>query len=282
MEKEQRDWHRLFGLFLMDFFSNSPFRVELEKDLSLRRQLLDVVVVRREEGVFHERLPDGLDPLALHNLITFKSYWEALDDWVLKELTGHYVNYRKQVSPATGELLLEKMFRLFAVCARPPQKLAGQVALVPVQPCVYDCRRGTDMIRVVVLAELPQSEHNAPLHLFSASREQVRYGAEHYRQRSAETSSLLGRLWEQYRKEGVPVPYTMEDFRRDYTREHLKDLTPEERLEGLPPEERLKGLPPEERLKGLSLEEQLAALSPEAKEVLRKQLQGPDKPENPA
>jgi hypothetical protein len=69
------------------------------------------------------------------------------------------------------------------------------------------------------------------LHLFCASQEQVRYGAEHYRQRSDETSSLLGRLLEQYRKEGVPMPYTMEDFRRDFTKEHLSLLTPEERLE---------------------------------------------------
>jgi len=29
------------------------------------------------------------------------------------------------------------------------------------------------------------------------------------------------------------MPYTMEDFRRDYAKEHLKDLTPDERLEGL-------------------------------------------------
>lgn len=35
----------------------------------------------------------------------------------------------------------------------------------------------------------------------------------------------------------MAVPYTMEDFRRDYVKEHLKDLTPEERLEGLLPEE---------------------------------------------
>jgi hypothetical protein len=37
------------------------------------------------------------------------------------------------------------------------------------------------------------------------------------------------------------VPYTMEDFRRDYAKEHFKDLTPAERRElirGLSPEER--------------------------------------------
>ena len=29
-----RDWHRLFGLLLTDFFTGSPFTVEVERDLS--------------------------------------------------------------------------------------------------------------------------------------------------------------------------------------------------------------------------------------------------------
>src|SRR5215510_13109929 len=38
-----RDWHRLFGLLLTDFFTGSPFTVEVERDLSQQQQLLDVV-----------------------------------------------------------------------------------------------------------------------------------------------------------------------------------------------------------------------------------------------
>ena len=45
-----RDWHRLFGLLLTDFFSGSPFVVEVERDLSVQQQLLDVVIVRRRPG----------------------------------------------------------------------------------------------------------------------------------------------------------------------------------------------------------------------------------------
>src|SRR6266851_206612 len=79
------NWHRLFGLLLSDFFAGSPFVVELEKDLSMKKQLLDVVILRKGRGQFAGRLPDGLDNLAAHNLMTFKSYQEALDDWALKE-----------------------------------------------------------------------------------------------------------------------------------------------------------------------------------------------------
>src|SRR3954470_603040 len=93
-----RDWHRLFGLLLADFFTGSPFVVEVERDLSVQQQLLDVVIVRRGPGEFAERLPDGLEGLRTHNLITFKSHREALDAWTMLELIGHYVAYRKLVS----------------------------------------------------------------------------------------------------------------------------------------------------------------------------------------
>ncbi len=249
------DWHRLFGLVLTDFFTGSPFVVELEKDLSLKKQLLDVIILRKYPGAFAEPLPEGLEELAAHNLITFKSHQESLDDWALKELTGHYVNYRKQVSPSLQQLVPEEEFRLHAVCARFPHNLAGQAVWEEKRPGIYQCRRGTDAIVVVVLRQLPQSAHNALWHLFSAAPEQVAFGVQAYRQRSEETSTLLHRLFEGYEKEGLAMPYTMADFRREYVKEHLKDLTPEEWLESLPAEEILKALPPEKILEALSAEE---------------------------
>jgi hypothetical protein len=255
------DWHRLFGLLLIDLFTDSPFVVELEKDLSIKQQFLDVVILRKRPGRFEGRLPDGLDDLAAHNLISFKSHQEALDDWALKELTGHYVNYRKSLCGQKDPLLPESEFRLYAVCSRFPHNLAQQAPWEEVQAGVYRCRRGTDAIKVVVARELPQTEHNAPLHLFSAAAERVAFGARHYRQRSQETSTLLNRLFEGYQREGVTMPYTMEQFRRDYVKEHWPDLTTEERQEAmrlLRPEQRrevIESLTPEERLQTLSLDE---------------------------
>ena len=98
-----RDWHRLFGLLLTDFFSGSPFTVEVERDLSAQQQFLDVVIVRRGRGRFAGRLPDGLEDMARFNLVTFKSHQEKLSAFALEELIGHYVNLRKQVSPAMDE-----------------------------------------------------------------------------------------------------------------------------------------------------------------------------------
>lgn len=44
---------------------------------------------------------------------------------------------------------------------------------MPTKPGVYRCRFGTDVIRVVVVRQLPLEAHNAPLLLFSGSPEQV-------------------------------------------------------------------------------------------------------------
>jgi len=41
------NWHRLFGKALIDLFTNTPYEVELEKDLSLKRQFLDIVVIKK-------------------------------------------------------------------------------------------------------------------------------------------------------------------------------------------------------------------------------------------
>jgi len=75
-----RDWHRLFGLLLTDFFSGSPFVVEVERDLSQQQHLLDVVIVRRHRGRFASAFPDGLGDLTEHNLIRFKSHRSGVKD----------------------------------------------------------------------------------------------------------------------------------------------------------------------------------------------------------
>jgi hypothetical protein len=261
---EAKPWHRLFGLSLIDFFRGMPVDVELEKDLSLKQQLLDVVLLRKAPGPLLCRLPDGFEDLAPHNLLSFKSYQEALDGWVLNELIGHYVNYRKQVSPSMQQLLPETDFRLFAVSVRFPQALARQVALLPVQPGVYEVRHFTGMIRLIVVHELPQQEHNALLHLFSARTDLLQYGATHYRLRSEETSTLLFQLFERYRLEEAFMPDLLEQLKRETVEEILKKMTPEERL------------------KGLSVDDLLAALSPETRAALAQRLRGNGSSPNPS
>src|SRR5712691_10935755 len=111
-------------------------------------------------------------------------------------------------------------------------------------------------IRVIVLHSLPQEEHNAMLHLFSAKQELLRYGQEHYRPRSKETSTLLYELFKAY-GEDPNMPETLEEFVRQSIDQLLESLPAEERFKGLSAEELRKRLSPEERLEGLPAEERL-------------------------
>lgn len=250
---EPRPLHRLFGLAWMDFFEGTAIDVETELDLSLKQQFLDVALIRTGPEPIPRPLPDGFEELTAHNLVTFKSYQEALTCWALCELIAHFVNYRKQASPSLDNLLPEIDFRLFAVCARYPHNLAQQVQLVRLREGVYEVQGFGLSVRVIVVAQLPQAEHNAMLHLFSAREDLLRYGREHYRPHSQDTSTLLYELFNVYGEDP-----TMSDKLKEYVRESLQNI--------------LEKLPVEERLKGLSAEEIIRALPPETREALARQL----------
>ncbi len=240
------DWHRLFGLVLIDLFTNSPFKVELELDLSTRKQLLDVAVVRKDEGEFSGKLPDGLEDLTKHNLITYKSMREPLDSWTLEELIAYFVNYRKQAVEERESLPPSESFRLYAVSTRFPKKLSNEVKLVPQSKGIYQVYFGVRNIKVIVLKEIPQKKHNALWNIFSADKQSGLYGSRHYEKRSKEISTVLDQIFTRYRQEGIDMPYTMENFKHDVAKEYLPLLTEDERLEGLSVDKRLKGLSVEE------------------------------------
>ena len=283
--EEPQPWHRLFGLAWMDLLRDFPVEVVVEQDLSEKKQLLDVAIIRRNvTDPLPDPLPDGFEGLVAHNLVSFKSHQEAFDWWSLAELVAHYVNYRKQAGPSMRDLLPEDQFRLFAVCVRFPTKLTERVTLERVRAGVYDANLFVGAVRVIVVHQLPEADNNAMLHLFSARPESLRFAGQHFRVRSDETSTLLLQLLNRYRAEGMTMPDALQELTRQTIEHLLHTLTPEERLKGLPveellkrvpPEERLKGLPVEERLKGLSVDEVLAALPPETRAALAQRFQKP-------
>jgi len=274
----------LFALSWSDFFQGTTFQVEQEMDLSLKQQFVDLVLVRQGTEPMARSLPDGFEDLAVHNLITFKSYQEALDEWSIWELIGHFASYRKQVSPAPWDLVPQTDFRLFAVCVRYPQNLAQQLPLTLLREGIYEIQLGTLRIRVIVVNRLPLQEQNARLLVFSPQLDLLQYGREHYRPHSPETSTLLYKLFKAY-SEDPEMAEQLKEFVRQTIDELLQELPPEKRLEGLPAEELRKRLSPEERLEGLSPEQVVNALSPEvleALEVLVRQRKANGHSENPS
>jgi hypothetical protein len=68
--------------------------------------------------------------------------------------------------------------------------------------------------------------------------------------RTDQTKMILDQIAFDYQKEGIILPYMMEDFRHDYVMEHFKELTPEERrlaFKDLKPSEILEALSPAQR-----------------------------------
>ncbi len=264
------NWHRLFGLLLMDYLSDRGFSVELEKDLSLKRQFLDVVIIKQEDKEANLLdICDGFDNLASHNLLSYKSKKEALNFWAIEELIGHYVNYRKVIGrrKVKGEDI-----RLYAVSTRYPVRLLSGVSTKKVVGGVYEIQILSRMIRIIVLSRLPLAQRNAVLAFFSFDPESVRFALANYKWHMDDGSTVINQLLEKYSLEGIAMPYTMEQFQKDYIKSHIGVLNPEEvlskfkaeeRLKGLKAEERLKGLKAEERLKGLKAEERLKGLKAE-------------------
>ncbi len=250
------EWHRLFGLTLTDYFTGTSYCVELEKDLSLKQQFLDVVIIEKKNGALPRDIPDGFENLGAHNLVTYKSLRESLDEWTVEELIGHYVNYRKQISPSLKELLPAENFRLYAVSTLYPKNLAKQINFTPAGKGIYDVTWGVRRIRVIITSQISEEKRNAVWLLFSGIQNKVQYGAEHYRGNLREMSSIMNQLFVKYKTEGViAMPYTMEDYRRDYALEYLDRLTPDEILKRFSADDRLKGLSADDRLRGLSPEE---------------------------
>ena len=151
-------------------------------ELALKSQLLDVVIIEStaDGGSTSAELPDGLENLRPHNLLTYKSVHESLNPWALDELTGHYVNYRKlQISPK-GMLPKAELFGLYAVATLTPKGLKRACSLLPTAwDGVYDLRWGGQVVRVIVLNEVEKAERNAYWELFASEQDRMRAGLGH-------------------------------------------------------------------------------------------------------
>ncbi|NOQ36170.1 MAG: hypothetical protein GQ569_09785 [Methylococcaceae bacterium] len=253
------NWHRLFGIFLTDYFTDTPYSVELEKDLSLQQQFLDVVILHKEQGEFEGVLPDGLENLNQHNLLSYKSMRESFDVWAINELIGHYVNYRKQLG---GEpLVAESEFNLYAVSTRFPQGLKNKLGFTELKQGVYELDLSVK-IRLIVLSRIEKSEHNAVWHLFSNVLNKIDYGKKYYHVKS-NPSSAVNLLYEYYQLEGLEMPYTMEEFQKEVAQNHLRFLTATDVLKEIPKEDFLKQIPKEDILKRIVEKDFLKQLSKE-------------------
>ena len=263
-----RDWHRLLGMFITVHFYGSPYEVEVEKDLTIRKQLLDIIIIKRYKDSGFNLYPAGLENMSKHNLISYKSIHESFTVWSLMELIGHYVNYRKQTSKSLSNLLPEEDYKLYGLTTHEPTQLMGKLKWKGVSQGVYDIECVGMNVRLIVLSKIPKSANNELWRLFSARAEVVEEAISHYQEiyLNSEHSVLMQQLYEFYLKEKLPMTYTLEQFKKDFVISHLREIPTEEVLKQYSPEE-IKQYSPKELLKQYSPEEVLKQYSP--KEVLK-------------
>jgi hypothetical protein len=273
--KRNRDWHRLFALMLHYRLIDTPLEVETEIDVTKQIQALDILVVRRSPGEINVTLPDGFSDLAKYNLISFKSIHEALDKWAIRELSSHYVGFRKLVS-GSKEYVDENEFRLFAICARSPQKLKRECQLQVVSPGVY--YEPAYGIQIIVVAELPTVPHNSQLFFFAAQQDLLQYGKDQIQGCSDETSRFLNVLLERISGD-QDMKIDADKWLDEMEDEMLQRMPVNKRLKGLRPEEVFQNFRPEDRLQGLRPEDRLQGLRPEELDVLKKYLLQKDNPQ---
>lgn len=231
MKESNIEWHRLFGLTLIDFFTDSPYEVELEKELSLQKQFIDAIIIRKYKDQIINNLPDGLNNLNEHNLLSYKSHQESLNEWAIEELIEYYVLYRKLISPASNRLTDSNKFSLYAVSARYPNKLLSQVHFEKVQDGVYEIKPVSKTIRIIVLKEIQDKPENAIWDLFSAISDKVAYGKNHYHWKRTDLNPVINKLFNKYNLEGLNMPYTVDDFKRELKEEVRQEVKKEEKVE---------------------------------------------------
>lgn len=218
-EQEKTEWHRLIGMILYAVFIRLRYMTEVEVDLASQRQLIDIMVVYKED------LPppaQPLDPifwevfgtLNEYNLITFKSYSESFTAQALEELYGHLTNFCKTREIKRSQVNLYAIVHHFPRDLLAPFDAAKMVTKVG-NGEAYDLKPGIlQPVRII----LCQETDNPVLALFSGKPEKVFASYDHLRQYSDlldEVSVYFQKIAEYYGKEMVNM-YTKEDFWRDY------------------------------------------------------------------
>lgn len=256
-------WHRIFGTLLMDRCRNSTVQAQLELDTSQVRQLLDCLLLYAPSHLGHPSLPDGFEPLSTYTLISFKSHQDIVNDFALRELIAHGIGYQKYQETLQKEPFAPKSLTLVMISARYPRALAQKLPFTKLGHGIYSISYGLTPIRLLVTSRMRLVPHNAPLLAVSAEARRIAYAASVLSEETDIARGMLSRALKQYKLEGLDMPYTLEDAKRELIDFYVSEATPEQRLKGLAPEELSKRLSPEQRLKGLAPEQRLKGLPPD-------------------
>ncbi|KOR32277.1 hypothetical protein TI05_08255 [Achromatium sp. WMS3] len=147
-----------------------------EIETTATQQLLDFAISNLRNYAKNNRVLDGLDPNADHNIVTYKSHHETLDANAINEHIGYYIGYKKGIEKLTDKDHSQDTYHLVAVCTRYPETLAQQAGTrwSKLQTGVYKLDWLID-ITIVVTSQVEVTPHNSSWLLFSHDKNRVEY-----------------------------------------------------------------------------------------------------------
>ncbi|KOR32617.1 hypothetical protein TI05_06165 [Achromatium sp. WMS3] len=169
-------WHFLLGTTLDHKFGGSGAVLKSEIETTATQQLLDFAIGNLRNYAKNNRVLDGLDPNADHNIVTYKSHHETLDANAINEHIGYYIGYKKGIEKLTDKDHSQDTYHLVAVCTRYPETLAQQAGAKwsKLQKGVYKLDLLLD-ITIVVTSQVEVTPHNSSWLLFSHDKNRVEY-----------------------------------------------------------------------------------------------------------
>ncbi|KPA12454.1 hypothetical protein MHK_007339, partial [Candidatus Magnetomorum sp. HK-1] len=217
-------WHKLLGISFVDYFTDTPYSVDIEKELEIP-QYLDYIILENTE-VDNQLIdpPDGFESLNKYNLITYKSSQESLNGWALNELISYYVLYRKILSALAEKkdkkkLVPPELFKLFAVSTRFPVKLLKNERYKELKEGIFQIKQGDQYVDIIVVSKLPKTKNNAFWHLFGLDQESIEFGFNNYQWNREDIKYYIFNELSKL-KGGKHMSYTVDDFKREVVRKN--------------------------------------------------------------
>jgi len=220
-------WHRFLKVGLKQVFSGSCFEVQDEFDLSDPKQLVDFVVIRRGDldlpAPDPARLPDGLQDLQDHNLISYKSMNEAFDRFALNELVGHAVAYSKLQAKGDWKAFSDQLGLIAVSTRKPTTEVIAALMHQTAAEDVYQIDCAGWQIICVVINQAPPEDRNWLWELMRGDRSRWKNG----------TIATILKEIERILKNMVVISPVNVAFETQLIESWLEDLPAEKRLIGL-------------------------------------------------
>ncbi|MEO5334321.1 MAG: DUF4351 domain-containing protein [Magnetococcus sp. YQC-5] len=239
-------WHCLVGATLKSLLEPVGIEVRWEVPVVSLPPKADIILIqRKEEGRTEEQrllLADGLRDLDANHILAELKITESLNEKTLTWLSMHDTLYLE-----TAKLERYQLQSVIMSAITPRQEYLEQFAFEPVGPNgVYQSNPfWGGNIRLILLNELADEPHNAPLKCFSSRQEERKKAFKTIRQSglnklSVSFGQIINGLWRLLMKGSLNTP-EMEGVTSDYMIQFGKDLfvaimdaTPDEELFSLP------------------------------------------------